>query len=181
MLAAGILVGMTLAACGSSSTQSAGAPGLTKAAYIAQADALCRASFREIGLSPAFKVTLSANGRSSTDNASIKREVAVQLRRDKAVLKKLRGLPEPHADRTMLSAIWRARAASLNAAPVMTLLDVKRPTAIGAARIYKRLIATIDAASRYERLTKRFGFKVCGTSAPFLDAVRNLQRPRRVL
>lgn len=159
---------VTLAGCAGSLKPAAGASGPTKAAYIAEADAICKAANAKIEKLIPVHFTSAGPGPYAH-----RLEASVRVQRE--ALAALRELPKPDGGKATLAAIWNAQA---------TLIEAHARSADGLSQLAQKFAAitatfkagrntitqifrgplprhfpTIDET--YGRLAKRYGFKYC--------------------
>jgi hypothetical protein len=156
---------LALTACGTTKTTTA-VKRPTKAQYIAESDAICRAGRleRKPLLSEARANVLAARRGALSESAqAAEKEAASLLLRNTALIRaedaRLRKLPEPPGEgRTIEQLRKNASEGLANGDKVANALAKDELTAAGAD-----VAAGRTAAASGERLARQYGFKVCDT------------------
>lgn len=156
--AATVLAGL-LAACGSSHPSSTVASAITRAQFIVRADAVCKAS--EARLAPVLTTEASALSGQSP-NALVGGEALDKAQAIvRAGIAALRALPEPNADRTVLSQLFSAVGREAGALGTLAT-DFRESKTSAATAVEKEVTAD---SSRYTAIAARYGFRRCGVHA----------------
>ena len=158
----GALAALALAGCAGSLRSAGVNSDPSKAAYIKRADAQC--TRQNILFDEAFSHEVHFLGVHA-ELREESRRVQSGFSLERKDLVKLRTLAQPPADRSALAAVWDARTVELNATIAESKLLFTSYRNIPAARLKNLSEIGLAAGARYRRLTKGFGFKVCGTSA----------------
>jgi hypothetical protein len=164
----GLAIAALLTGCGSSSSSTttpatsppAGRQAVTRAQFIAQADALCQTAQNELAPLKARIESLS----SSSETATALRQAAALLRQSilitRATQKKLEALARPPADTAtiekMLTGMGEETTYKKDAADAVTKHEPEQFAAV------KKL--DVKAKSFDEGLAQGYGLKVCGRS-----------------
>ena len=150
---------VSTAACGSSSSPKTAAPttappttvgaAVTKAAYIARANAICTTMNRKVNAVP--------------DPGNDPEKIAAGLTKVRSLIGdtvvQLRALPQPHGDEAQLSAIY-AKVDALRAGMQAYIVALRARNAPAAAAASRHLNALGDAANS---ASNRYGLTVCGS------------------
>jgi hypothetical protein len=185
----GAAVCLALGGCGSTSpapadhagTATTHSAGVSKATYIAKADAICTAEHHLYETFPFPKVSVTETNGVVHDNIAVVGHALAHLTRAvEAKSSVIRRLPEPAGTHQQLAVIWHQSAMArriTNRLVALTLSFPPRITSANLARVkqYESRASAIQAQAvrlqaQEHTTTKAFGFKVCGTQPP----MRNL-------
>jgi hypothetical protein len=156
--AAAIALAGLLAACGSSHPSTV-ASTITRAQFIVRADAICKAS--EARLAPVLATEASALSGQSP-NALVGGEALDKAQAIvRAGIAALRALPEPNADRTVLSRLFGAVGREAGALGTLAT-DFRESKTSAATAVEKEVTAD---SSLYRAIAAGYGFKRCGVHA----------------
>jgi hypothetical protein len=157
--AATLAAAALLAGCGGSghpASSSTGSATITKAAFVARADAVCKGS--QTALGPVLKretATLEAKPPKRAAAATALEQASTIVA---GGLSKLKALPQPDADRSMLATVYRALGDEAT-----TLHKLAGDVRAGRSKAMSTDASEQTAFSTlYTGAAQKFGFKRCG-------------------
>jgi hypothetical protein len=147
IVAAGMLAGCSAAGCGTARPKR----GVSRAQFIASADAVCRHEQGQLGV-------IAAWARSSRRTLSARRVIHGQVAQSRAATSLLEALAEPPGDESAIKRWLTARTVAATVAIDLAEAPTKRD-AVAVADV-RRELATTRARAR--SLAASYGSRVCG-------------------